>query len=78
MSKIVDTIKHLRTTGRGSDRYGACEVCGKSVSEMFVFEHRNLVQRDDGSIFSHPTTGGTYGHRDCLVQSFGQPNISQH
>lgn len=77
MSRIVDTIKNLRATGRGSDYYGLCEVCKKSVSETFVFEHRNLVRRDDGSTFSRQITGGTYGHRECLVKSFGQPNIFQ-
>lgn len=77
MGKHIDTIKVLRSTGQGSSVYGGCDQCGKHMSETFVMQSRRLFQREDGSIYEGPASGGAYGHRECLIKHFGQPNIER-
>jgi len=75
MGKHHDSIKHLRNTGRGSDFYGVCDQCGKHVSETWVMQTKTLWKREDGTIYSSAEGGGAYGHRECLIRHFGEPNV---
>jgi len=43
----------IKNTGRGFDRFGACEVCKKRCDNHYY---------QSGS----PTGGGLFGHADCL------------
>jgi hypothetical protein len=64
------TVWTVRQTGRGSDHYGACELCGKSCSEHFVAMENKIYVRENGQ---HYLSGGVgyYGHLDCLTTRFG-------
>ena len=77
MGKHIDTVKVLRSTGRGSDYFGACECCKKPVSEAFVMERRRVFRRSDNSTYDSPVGGGLYGHKDCLIKAFGDANIER-
>ena len=70
-----NTIRHLRSTGRGSDLYGNCDQCGKHMSECFVSQVRREYVRDDGGTYYAPVGGGAYGHKECLERCFGPHNI---
>ena len=77
MGKYIDTIRVLRSTGMGSSFYGPCELCRKNVSEMFVMQLKMLLMRNDGVMYESPVGGGTYGHRECLIGKFGEPEIER-
>jgi hypothetical protein len=59
-------ITQIRSTGRGSDYYGKCEVCGKHMSECFFRVHHREYRREDGSLYYSPASAGAFGHKDCL------------
>lgn len=49
----------MRTTGKSSDRYGPCEVCGQHASEVwirrihggsYVFGHRECVELQENDV----------------------------
>ena len=43
-------VHTVRSTGRGSDHYGTCEVCGNECSEHFVATYRRVWMRErDGA-----------------------------
>ncbi|MHB1630694.1 MAG: hypothetical protein ACYCQL_00570 [Acidithiobacillus sp.] len=65
------TVYTVRSTHRGSDYYGGCELCGKECSEHFVATKRRVWVRSNGQHYLADTTGGTYGHLDCLTSQFG-------
>ena len=68
------TDQHLatiRTTGRGTDHYGPCEICGQTCSETHVHTHARVWQRQDGLLYLSRGPG-MYGHRNCLVEARGQ------
>ncbi|MBU2774199.1 hypothetical protein HMI48_10020 [Acidithiobacillus ferrooxidans] len=73
MSKPTElAVWTVRSTQRGSDHYGACEVCGKECSEHFVATKRRVWVRDDGQHYlDGGISGGTFGHMHCLIQRFG-------
>ncbi|ACK80541.1 hypothetical protein RU820_05360 [Acidithiobacillus ferrooxidans] len=72
MSKPTElTVHTVRSTKRGSDHYGSCEVCGNECSEHFVATNRRVSVRDDGQHILDGGTSGTYGHMHCLIQRFG-------
>jgi len=48
----------LKSTGFGSDKYGACEICKKHCSEVWLLS----------DIGSHHG-GGIFGHKECLDKS---------
>lgn len=75
MEYEIDHVKKLRTTGRGSDFYGVCEICKKNASEVFVMEKRRIFRTNQNKIQTSPIGGGMYGHKDCLISRFGNPNI---
>ena len=60
--RAITTVKSL---GRGSDYFGACEICHKPVSETFKRTVGQEVQRSDGSIFLIKDRG-MYGHASCV------------
>ena len=72
-----NTIRQLRSTGRGSDHYGMCDQCGKHMGECFVSQAKREFRRDDGTLYYSAMGGGAYGHKDCLEKYFG-PHIEEH
>lgn len=66
-----EVIRTIRTTGRGSEHYGACDQCGRQCSEHFVSQGRRVYMREDGLRYLAAVSGGAYGHRECLIESFG-------
>ena len=73
-SKPTDLVVwFVYSTGRGSDYFGSCKVCNKSVSEHFVARQRGVWVRENGQ---HTITSyigdGVYGHMECLNKSFGE------
>lgn len=56
----------IRTTGRGSDYYGPCEVCGKTCSEHHVHTKRHVFVREDGLRYLNSVGAGMFGHKDCF------------
>ena len=62
---IVDTVK---LTGRGSDYFGACEVCGRHMSETALFVRYKIFQHDEGFFYLAAPNGGTFAHMGCKVQ----------
>ena len=75
MGEYIGLVKKIRSTGRGSDLYGNCDQCGKHMSECFVYETRRMFKRHSGEVYSSPSNGGAYGHKDCLEKHFGKANI---
>ena len=65
------TVWTVRNTHRGSDHYGACEICGKPCSEHFVAANSRIWVRDNGQHYMGFGDGGVYGHLDCLTKKFG-------
>ena len=61
----------IHGTGRGSDYFGSCEVCGKPCSEVFAHQNHRVYEREDGLRYLSPLAGGTYGHNDCLRDKYG-------
>lgn len=61
-------VKVTRTTGRGSDHYGACEICAQPMSECFAARYGRERTRPDGEIYTDKTGVSTYGHKACLSQ----------
>jgi hypothetical protein len=70
-------LRRMRGTGRGSDYFGACELCGKGCSEVHATQNVREYRRENGQLYYSPMGGGTYGHSDCLIARFGQPDIRQ-
>ena len=60
-----------RDTGRGSDHYSDCELCGNRVNDTHVATRRNIYRRDNGQHYLNWGSGGTYGHIGCLIKQFG-------
>lgn len=59
---LVHTIK---STKHGSDKFGACEVCGNHVSEMFMLTEKREYKPD--SFTHHGCIANMFGHKHCLV-----------
>jgi hypothetical protein len=67
--KIGDYVYRIKSTGSSSDRLGACAVCGKHASEVFL--------QVEGRIFKDATNNELsityhkcrmrFGHRECLL-----------
>jgi hypothetical protein len=60
------TVETVRFPGRGSDYFGPCEVCGKSMSETAVFRRCNLYA-GDGFLYLAATSPGLYAHMSCRL-----------
>lgn len=73
MGKVTgEVVSTIHGTGLGSGYFGGCELCSKHVSETFVHQTHRIYVRADGLRYLSPMTGGTYGHRECLVGKFGE------
>ena len=64
-------IATIRSTGRGGDYFGTCDQCGKSCSEHFVRDVRRVYVRENGVRYLSGASGGTYGHKECLIDRIG-------
>ena len=53
----------ITSTGDNSGRYGACECCGKYVSEVFI---GNALRRYDGGFTYAGGLSAKFGHRSCV------------
>lgn len=60
-------LNKLRTSRRGGDQLGPCEVCTKPMGEVFVAQQHREYKRADNSFYTGPIGGGTYGHATCLL-----------
>lgn len=59
-------VNTVRATGRGSDYFGACEMCGKSMSETFCFARFRIYRHGEGFSYLGAPAPGTYAHATCL------------
>ena len=64
------TVRRIQGTGRGSEYYGGCDCCGKSMSEAFKLLRGQEYRRKDGELYDN-AFAVSYGHRDCLMREFG-------
>jgi hypothetical protein len=53
----------VRSTGRGSDQLGPCEVCHKPTPEVFILNHQ---MRYEGGWTYYGAKGHVFRHRECL------------
>lgn len=55
--------------GDSSDRYGACEVCGQHVPDVYYQVEERHYQHDaqDKSGWTHHQCASLFGHLDCLA-----------
>lgn len=69
-------IYKLTSTGYSSARYGACEVCGKHASEVFIQSEKRRFIRHTGEAgwTEHGCRGHLFGHRECLEASRANPH----
>lgn len=67
------TVYGIRVGGAGG-YFGACDVCGKPVSETFVGNTYPVYKKDAQDVYylGGPVGGGTYGHENCIKS--GYPN----
>jgi hypothetical protein len=66
-----EIIATIHGTGRGSDYFGACEVCGKHCSETFVHAKHHIYVRQDGTRYLSSAGGRFHGHSACLISQYG-------
>lgn len=62
-------VYRYRLTNRkcSSERLGACEVCGKHVSEVFYqVEQREYTRRDNVKSWTGHNCNDRFGHESCL------------
>lgn len=62
------TIRRLRSTGRGSNFYGDCEICFKPVIDT---EIETAHRRGTADLYVEPPSVGHYGHEEYLIDAFG-------
>ena len=55
-----------KNTQESSAKYGPCELCGKSASEVWVKTGPKKYFHDSGSFTS---LGSVFGHKDCLANA---------
>lgn len=54
----------ITATGDNSERYGACECCGKHVGEAYI--GNALREYEPGRFTYAGGLSGKFGHRDCV------------
>lgn len=64
-------VTTVRDTGKSSEYFGLCEVCKTHTSKVQIAQRNRVWTRDDGQHYLAPVGGGTYGHMDCLIASYG-------
>ena len=52
----------MKSTGASSDKYGACEKCGKFASDVW---HAAIYDEYAPGQFAH--IGDQFGHQECLL-----------
>jgi hypothetical protein len=66
---IVHTDRHvfrLRNLQASSARYGACEICGEHVSEVFIQTRYRPLTEGERARVTGVHEGCTFGHETCL------------
>lgn len=63
--KIEQPSYKITALGLGSDYFGACECCGKKVSETFKFTSLRYVKTSAGKTVTIKGAG-VYGHQECV------------
>lgn len=61
------TVEAVRFPGKGSDYFGACEICGKHMAEAAVFERFKLFKHAEGFLYLAAPTPGVYAHMGCRL-----------
>lgn len=61
-------VRITRSTGRGSDYYGLCEICGKHMSEVFASRLANEWLRNDGTVCYDHSRPALYAHKKCISE----------
>lgn len=59
------TVETVRYPGKGSDYFGACELCGKHMAEAAVFEQFKLFKHREGFLYLAAPKPGVYAHTGC-------------
>lgn len=59
-------IRITKTTGRGSDYYGLCELCGGHMSECFTSRLACERRREDGSLYPDLAGVHVFAHKACI------------
>ncbi len=59
-------IRITKTTGRGSDYYGLCELCGGHMSECFTSRLARERRREDGSLYPDLAGVHVFAHKTCI------------
>lgn len=59
-------IRITKTTGRGSDYYGLCELCGGHMSECFTSRLARERRREDGSLYPDLAGVLVFAHEACI------------
>lgn len=64
---------HLTDMRAGSEKYGACEVCGKNVKKVYYAVEVKSFTRPDGTEgTTHRKCFDKFGHKECLVKWRGR------
>jgi len=62
-------IRETKSTGRGSDYFGNCEICGKHMSECFISRlSRERKRASDGSLYLDKSQPVIFAHEICISQ----------
>jgi hypothetical protein len=72
LQATTEKVATIYATGRGSDYFGACEVCNKHCAEHSVYSTYRVYADRDGARYLSGVSAGMYGHRDCLLDKLGQ------
>lgn len=60
-------IRITKSTGRGSDYFGLCEICSKHMSECFRSSlKRERKRATDGSLYLDDSQPVIYAHESCI------------
>lgn len=59
-------VRLTKPTGRGSDYFGPCEVCGAHMSEAFRSRKAREWKRDNGELYYGHESAVVYAHEKCI------------
>ena len=60
-------VRHTKSTGRSSDFFGPCELCGKHMSEAFRTRKAREWQRENGELYYGHDSAVMYAHEKCIL-----------
>lgn len=63
-------INTSRSTSSSSGYFGACELCGKHVSDIFLAKHNDVHLSDAGVYYLGVSSPETFGHEKCLSERY--------